>query len=345
MQGNGRTFTYTSGTQSCSNISCHYSNAAQWGATLTCASCHNNLSAAHAKHTTITGAKYGNTSVSTTGGVYNFGCGNCHPVAASHHANGTVEVSLNPADNATAIKGLNSSSANRTGSGNTSVCNLTYCHSDGSKTGNAIVAGASPQWGGSFAGDKCAGCHGNSPSTGSHQNHVMAGIHYTNIFTGTTGLAANGNTATGAHGNAATATTLSCNVCHYGTVTTAANDKNTNATANCSTCHSGGTAKGDAAIAAGSNLHLNGVINVQLKTTILSKAQLRSDNNTATGAPSGWTRNSGYKASGAYDNATTTAGDWASGSKTCTTACHLSQQSPVWGTAATCTSCHASLPQ
>ncbi len=347
VQGNGKTFNYAQVNQTCSSISCHFNGTAQWGATLQCSACHSSLSGAHGVHTSITGALYGSTSVSTTGGVYNFGCGNCHPVNPSSHADGTVEISLNPADGGT-LKALNSPSANRTGSALTSVCNLTYCHSDGTKTGAAIVSGASPAWSGYTGTDRCAMCHLNSPNTGSHQNHVMAGIHYDDIFTGTTGLAVMGNTATGAHGNAATATTLNCNICHYGTVTTAANDKNLNANANCGSCHNGTTAplKGNVAIDAASNLHLNGVIDVQLKTgAVLSRAQLRNDANTASGAPAGWSRNVGYKASGAYDSATINSGDWVSGTKTCLTACHLNQSSPAWGTPTTCNSCHATLPQ
>jgi hypothetical protein len=181
----------------------------------------------------------------------------------------------------------------------------------------------------------------------------MAGIHYNTIFTGTTGLkpaATRANitgqsTAVRPHGNAATATTINCNICHTGTVTAGYNRQNSQ----CITCHAlaqpinATIGDADMSIAAGSTLHLNGTINVQLPnaTTVRSKAQLRG-----TTAPTGWTRNNNYKdaALASNDNATINSADWASGSKTCTTACHLSQASPAWGTPATCESCHTTLP-
>jgi predicted CxxxxCH...CXXCH cytochrome family protein len=348
----GNTHLLGNGYGSCGTSYCHSNGsgtykAPTWGGASTgCNFCHDALptSASHAKHVKTAATAYGVASVSTTGGVYDFGCGNCHPKDAAKHADGNIDILLKDGVAGDTLKVLNSPSANRTGSGSTTVCNLTYCHSNGTNTGAAIVAGSSPQWGNSpYSGDSCAMCHGNSPSSGSHQNHVMAGIHFDTIFTGTTGLAAMGNTATGAHGNAATANTISCNVCHNGTVTSAANDKNTS----CSTASCHDTAprlKGNAAIAAGSNLHLNGAKNIVLQAgAVRSKAQVRDDDDG--NAPAGLTRNVGYKASGAYDSATINAGDWASGSKTCTTACHLSQQSPTWGTATTCLSCHTTLPR
>jgi hypothetical protein len=96
-------------------------------------------------------------------------------------------------------------------------------------------------------------------------------------------------------------------------------------------------------IAAGSTLHLNGAINVQLPVaaTVKSKAQIRT-------APTGWTRTNNYKdaALASSDSATMNSADtdWAAAGKTCTTACHLSQASPAWGTPATCDKCHITLP-
>jgi len=346
------TFSYwftTNGGQ-CSNISCHgVGSQAKWGATLLCADCHSALSAAHAKHTSLTGASYGDTTGWTSGGSYRFGCGNCHPVATSSHANSSVEISLNPADGGQ-WKSLNAPTAGRTGTGGNTVCNLTYCHSDGSKTSVNIVAGSSPQWSSTpYSGDSCSMCHGNSPSTGSHPNHVMAGIHYDDIYTGTTGLRPAGawgsiaswSTLVRPHGNAATATTINCNICHSATVTAANNRLNSQ----CSSCHTSGAGAGNAVmvIGASSTQHLDGTIDVSIQAgAVRSKAQIRSDS--GGNAPAGWTRNSGYKASGSYDSSTIAAGDWAAGSKTCTTACHLGQQSPAWGAAASCVSCHRTLP-
>ena len=347
-------YTYNSTGGTCATA-CHAASTPQWGTTSTgCNFCHLALptSGSHAFHVTTAATAYGQTTVSTTGGVYNFGCGNCHPKDPAMHGNGTVDIVLNDGVAGDTLKVLNSPSANmtKTGTGGTDVCNLTYCHSNGTKSGAAIVAGSSPAsgWGNTYSGDSCAMCHGNSPTTGSHQNHVMAGIHYDNIYTGGTGLAAMGNTATGAHGNNATATTISCNICHYGTVTTDSNDQNLNANANCGSCHNGTAVplKGNVVIDAASNLHLNGVINVVLQTgTVLSKAQLRD---TASGgtSPVGWTRNNGYKSAtlASGDSATINGTDWSSASKTCTTACHLNQASPTWGTPTTCNSCHTTLP-
>jgi predicted CxxxxCH...CXXCH cytochrome family protein len=327
----------------CTTAYCH-SNGLSAFATVTwgnlstgCNFCHSNLPAtgAHGKHVKTAATSYGSTSASTTGGNNDFGCGNCHPVSITNHMNGSVDILLTDGVLADPLKDLNAPTAGKTGTGATTVCNLTYCHSDGTKTGAAIVAGASPQWGAVFSGDSCAMCHGNSPATGSHPTHVMAGIHYDNIYTGTTGLAAMGNTATGAHGNAATATTINCNICHNATVTSAANDKN----AACSSCHTG-TPMGNAAIAAASVKHLDGAIQVELKAgAVLSKAQIRG-----TTSPTDWTRITGYKVAGAYDSATINVADWTAAGKTCTTACHLGNASPAWGTPATCYSCHTALP-
>jgi predicted CxxxxCH...CXXCH cytochrome family protein len=351
-----------SGYGACSTAYCHSDGKGTyatptWGSTSTgCNFCHPTLSGKHGSHTTLSGASYGSTSFDTTGGVYNFGCGNCHPPAAdiALHADGSVDISLDPTDGGT-LKGKNSPSAGTTGTALTTVCNLTYCHSDGSNTGAAIVAGASPAWGGTFAVNKCAGCHGNSPTTGSHPDHVMAGIHYNNIFTGTTGLkpATTRADITGQsvnlrpHGNSATATTINCNICHNSTVTAAYNRQNSQ----CITCHDLGQTvnatigDADMVIAAASTSHLNGTADVALPVaaTVRSKAQIRG-----TTAPTDWTRNNNYKDTSLASNDSATmnsAGtDWNSPGKTCTTACHLSNASPAWGTPATCDSCHTSLP-
>lgn len=369
-QGAGTAYSQTStsplgnGYGTCSTSYCHsngsgsYKVTPTWGtATTGCNFCHDALpiTGAHADHVNVAATVYGSTSVSSTGGVYNFGCGNCHPKSASSHGNGTVDIVLNDGVGADPLKDLNAPTAGRTGTGNTTVCNLTYCHSDGSKTGAAITAGASPQWGSAYAGDRCAMCHGNSPATGSHPTHIMAGIHFDNIYTGTTGLKpattradiTGQSAALRPHGNSATATTINCNICHNGTVNVSYNALNTA----CSTCHNttSGAATGDAVavIAPGSILHLNGVKDIAVPTgTVNSKAQIRDDSTTGTGAPALWTRNNGYKSGSlaSSDSATINASDWASGTKTCTTACHLGQQSPTWGSAASCNSCHTTLP-
>jgi hypothetical protein len=178
----------------------------------------------------------------------------------------------------------------------------------------------------------------------------MAGIHYDDVYTGITGKKpaatrtdiTNQPVALRPHGNSATATTISCNICHNGTVTAAYNTNNTA----CVSCHTTGNAAiGDAAavIAAASTLHLNGAIDVSIPnaTTVRSKAQIRGAI-----APTGWTRNNNYKDQvlASNDNAVINSADWSPVAKTCTTACHLGQASPAWGTPATCVSCHTTLP-
>jgi predicted CxxxxCH...CXXCH cytochrome family protein len=349
---------------SCTTAYCHSNGmsgtalnaykSATWGGVSTgCSFCHNALptTGAHGKHVKTAATAYGSTSASTTGGNNDFGCGNCHPVNTTNHMNGTLDITLNNTHGGT-LKAMNNI-ANDTGGyartlGVTATCSAAYCHSKGNGT---FIA--SPDWYGTFSGDSCGSCHGNTPDTGSHPTHVMAGIHYNTIYTGTTGLkpaATRANitgqsTALRPHGNSATATTINCNICHNGTVTAAYNRRNSQ----CVTCHdlaqpiNAPIGDADMIIAAASTLHLNGAINVQLPnaTTVRSKAQIRG-----TTAPAGWTRNNNYKdaALASNDSATMNSADWAAAPKTCTTACHLNEASPAWGTPTTCSSCHTTLP-
>ena len=373
VSGNGKTFSWASGTKSCSSFAsgCHYSGTPQWGATLGCVDCHASLSAVHAKHTLIAGATYGSVANTSTVAGYNFGCGNCHPTTTSFHADGIVEITLNKTHGGT-LKSLNNVSNDTGGytrtAGSSVVCSASYCHSNGGKAGGALSTTtfyASPDWFGTFSGDKCAMCHGNSPNAGgkvgsdAHYNknllgyanmsggHVI-GIHSDNIYNGTNGIAPEANSITGSHGRASTSSTINCNICHYSTVTTYANDKN----AACQKCHySGGIGgvKNPADLIANKSFHVNGAVDVAFypSLSVASKAQLRDYSyDTAT-----WARKNGYKftSTSSHDNAVTalnTATMWNSATKGCTNiACH-NGKSVTWTATngvTTCYSCHTSL--
>ena len=339
-----------SGYSSCTTAYCHsnglgLNQTVAWNSTSTgCDFCHPTLSGKHSSHVVLAAATaYGSTEVNSTAGSYDFGCGNCHPTDPTFHANGTVELNFNPADGGP-LKSKNSPSAGISGTGDTTVCNLLYCHSDGSKVGAAIVTGASPQWGSTFSGDACAACHGNSPDTAAHSKHVV-GIHYYNIYTGTTGLATEGNTVAGSHGNVDASTTINCNICHNDTVTSSANDQNTI----CVTCHTGGNAKGNAAIA-NKSFHVNGTADIAFEAiNIKSRAQIRDDITTVAELGNNWGRNANSYKTGLtpYDtsvDALNTATMWVESTKTCNNiSCHNGKQA-TWNSGSnSCSSCHASL--
>ena len=378
VQGGGKTFGWVGGVgfKNCSNISCHYNGAAQWGATLNCSSCHafppaTNAHAAHIQNSALLTTAYGNTEVASNGANYAFGCGNCHPINQStYHANGAVDISLDPADGG-ALKSKNPVGANRTGTGGATVCSLIYCHSNGAG-GVALTHMPSPAWNTPLTGNKCGYCHGNPPQyasvgagvagANSHYNATpnfmgkegghMITIHSDNIYdrvAGTGRLTAN-TTTDSSHGNNAVATTMSCNVCHSGIVsatTTTIDTYSMNGTASsfrCGACHTAvTTTKLQAGAIADKSLHVNGSANVVFEAalTMKSKAQLRDASKPAT-----WTRNGTYGLTGSYDSAALN-GTWNAGTKTCTTACHNAGSvavTPTWGdTTVTCYSCHTSL--
>jgi predicted CxxxxCH...CXXCH cytochrome family protein len=351
----------------CSTASCHGGYVTpQWGtAGAGCNTCHSSPPAtgAHVSHALTTPTVYGETTVSNFGGEqYDFGCGNCHPTDEStFHQNGSVDLSLDMNDGGP-IKSMNNATDQTSGylqtPGTSVTCNAAYCHSNGYQ--DNFVFQISPDWyGGAFVGDKCSNCHGNSPNSGgivgsgSHYTtdamgtgeiggHFV-GIHYDNIFTGSSGLEAAGNTARGSHGNAATSSTINCQTCHNDTVVVSGNDQNTI----CSGCHDGATAafQGDASINAAGSTHINGQPDVVFNAAeVLSKAQLRHAS-----IPSQWDRTVsgvGYKEDGAYDqsvNQLTTSSQYDAGTKTCAVSCH--NDNPVrWGdTGVDCNSCHTGL--
>jgi len=280
---------------------------------------------------------------------YAFGCGNCHPVDSAHHGNGTIELSLNPADGGT-LKSRNSGPT-ISGSGNTTQCNGVYCHSNGMMP---PTFAQTPQWGSAYTVGACNGCHGNSPNsaghpTGSaaHGSHVV-GIHYNTIYTGTIGLSAAGTDISSSHGNAASSMTINCNICHYSTVASSANDLN----AICTNCHNGAqaTLRGNAAIA-DKSLHVNSVPDVVFEGVQgKSRAQLRDNVTNVAELDNNWSRPAGSYKSGAtpYDtakNAFNAATMWTAGTKTCSNiACH-NGNSVAWTDTVSCRSCHTQLPQ
>lgn len=365
----------------CSNIYCHSNGSGsyqpvQWGSTLTCNSCHpfGQLSAGHAKHidlnqtnifyTYTANRSAGNEGLSTA--AYRFGCSNCHPMdEATYHTNGTIDVTLKPATGAGTLKNKNinisADGINVAGSGITKTagsltCKNVYCHTNGYQA-NMNWTNTTPPWNGSFANaDRCANCHGNSPSVGiagspAHVAHVV-GIHADDIFKGSAGkLSAGrggtfGNTTSVSHGSATQATTLNCNICHNNTVTYAYNDKNSS----CSTtsCHAGGVKTAQINNRA---FHVNGSVDVALNNiSVVSKAQLRTASfNDYTAASGYWTRNGGatpnYKnGAAAFDTAKqplNTSTMWNAG--TCSNiACHNGKQ-VNWNTTLSCEGCHSKL--
>ena len=365
------------GTTSCSGISCHSSGkftaqSATWGsAPLGCDGCHPlaNLSAAHTTHAGLLNlasqvAFYSYTANKSSGveGTpvkYGFGCANCHPTGptaeATYHLNGTIEVQLDAASGGTyagSLRKLNTGSAVYN-SGSDKSCDLVYCHSDGK---NAMVSGLNghaPAWTTTFAalgGDRCAKCHGNSPQTAAHDAHQV-GLHYNNVFNGTSGKLAAAASGNSSHGVPGQSTTITCNTCHYKTMTVSGNDQN----ALCNTCHTkgvnGALVKGNAKIA-DFTFHVNGKKEIAFPTTplkVISKAQLR------TGSFSNysglWSRNGGNYKTGAtaFDTAKVALSDsmYNAGTATCSNiSCHnlRAGQTVVWtDTTITCTSCHTKL--
>jgi predicted CxxxxCH...CXXCH cytochrome family protein len=288
-----------------------------------CSDCHNNenLNGSHLKHTdpdtilagrTLSGGDFGNVTwwyqYSNTGGTPRAACGYCHPNTDATHINGITNLNFDPNEVGLpggTLKGLNGSPPVFFQNTGVSVtCSSVYCHSTGYDDGSGFDYQTSPDWfGGEFIGDKCANCHGNSPNSGgkpgslSHYNpdsygmgivggHFV-GIHYDNVYTGATGLIQDANSNNNAHGSAATSTTISCQVCHNGTVTTMANDQNTV----CATCHGVGAIglQGDMIIAAASTVHINGQPDVVfMPGNVRSKAQIRDDITTVTELNDNW---------------------------------------------------------
>jgi len=368
----------------CSNINCHYNTTTPaWGTAtpITCVGCHSLAvllaSGAHAKHISATAVPtmYNYTANRSTATEYNFGCSNCHPLSAVNHYNSTIDVTLKKdeagvgtlrAKNSATAVGINVAGSGITGTSKVSIrCSMAYCHSNGNPAN--LVYATTPDWyGGSFTGDRCANCHGNAPNSTiagsrSHYNNRFLGytgtpgghqisIHAMGIYSSPSALAKAGTTGRSSHGNPATATTISCNICHYETITTARNDDNPA----CKSCHYAGNTvgalAGNPATIADKSKHVNGLVNVAFQpVAVISKAQVRQKYYVTHAYSSVWKRNVGYKVSGSHDVAKRpldTATMWDASTKTCSNvACHMGN-SVKWTDndgATECISCHGSL--
>jgi len=145
-------------------------DASGWG----CEVCHGfpPATGAHLAHFALagaaSGATYGDTRIlqdlfpgtapTTAPASYAFGCGNCHPLDAARHMDGTVEVELHDAAApAWSLKALASQSAVYDAA--TGTCSGVYCHSSGQQAPDYLVT---PGW---FSGTSlaCDGCHSNPP--------------------------------------------------------------------------------------------------------------------------------------------------------------------------------------
>jgi predicted CxxxxCH...CXXCH cytochrome family protein len=349
--GGSVTFTFTGGT--CSTISCHGGYSANWGSTLNCESCHpkTGLSGKHTVHmgalnvtTQVTFYNFtANRSPASSDATrqYGFGCASCHPLdKATYHMNGFADVSLGNIAGVGTLRTKNGASAAYNGD---KTCSQVYCHSDGYNTPSSTTVA----WNTSFSGDRCAQCHGNSPTTNAHSLHVV-GIHYDDIYNGVSGKLKAGASGDVSHGVGSRATTLNCNMCHVNTVSSPANDQNTV----CASCHDGvkATHRGDASIA-NLSFHVNGKADITFNAVkVVSKAQLRPASfNSYTAS---WVRNgAAYKSySAAYDTAKyplATATMWAPGAQkgqgTCSNvSCHVGN-TVQWNATLTCDSCHTRL--
>ncbi len=335
----------------CSTAACHSNgkgsySSATWGNTSPgCTFCHPTLSGRHSSHVIFTNSsQYGNTSANYSGSTsnYDFGCGNCHPTTANH-MNGTVELSLNPADGGT-LKAKNSGPS-VSGSGNTTQCNGVYCHSNGQATPSFVQT---PQWGGSFAdaNNTCGQCHGNYPVNGAHALHAV-GIHFEDVYNGSSGkIAATGGAGSGAaHGDPAVSTTISCNVCHAATLSKSRNKFGSA----CNSCHNGDAAS--TAIVSGDlikTIHVDGTRNVSFAAIqVKSRSQLRDDITTIAALNTYWQRMNNYKAGAtSYDQSKGTLAATAgyAGGSCSAVVCHNGFL-VSWTATISCDGCHSELPQ
>jgi predicted CxxxxCH...CXXCH cytochrome family protein len=331
----------------------------EYKTTTGCLACHPNLGGSHAAHIgDLQGAvtAYGDGANYSTETMYRFGCANCHPTDPALHRNGTVDVTLQPDPAAGSLRiknylvtadGLNASGSGVSGTSRVSItCSASYCHSNG--YGNNKVYAVTPDWyGGHLVGDKCASCHGNSPSGAidgsvAHSIHVI-GIHALNVYSGDSGNLPVGSSGNVGHGVASQSMTINCNTCHAYTVASARNDNNTV----CVSCHA---SQGNPAVIANKIYHVNGMVDVAfVNRSGVSKAQLRPDS-FALYSGALWKRNGGNYKNGAvaFDRSKQSFLNSAQydGSGGCSNvACHLGQ--PVnWSNTNTpsyCALCHTSL--
>jgi predicted CxxxxCH...CXXCH cytochrome family protein len=143
--------TIASADAACDCGSCHGSNPpGHVNGAVSCSGCHDTPPGTHLHHygsAPVDVMPYGDTGVSHTDTAYKFGCGNCHPLDATKHNNGTVDVELyDTSAPAGSLKSMNPASAaytpglitftypskiagGRSFSYSNGICNNVYCHS------------------------------------------------------------------------------------------------------------------------------------------------------------------------------------------------------------------------
>ena len=196
-QGGGRTFAYTTGTKTCSNINCHAGSSAVWGAATMpadCTGCHggNVAAAPNDLKTNKHGQHINNAGLIGS----NYGCVECHARTVSD-------------DRTVSNAGLHTNllvdySGARAGK-NKSACNAAYCHSDG-KGG----LGMTVDWVNGPGIANCTGCHGAATGAGTFAS-VAGEPNYANEGTGLA-RANNHQKHVGSAGS------VTCVYCHSGTV-------------------------------------------------------------------------------------------------------------------------------
>ncbi|NJC87133.1 MAG: CxxxxCH/CxxCH domain-containing protein [Desulfuromonas sp.] len=320
-----------------------------------CSICHFDAApaatAAHDAHIGTAGATSYTAAAanSSTAGEYRFTCAKCHGNTLANHLSSAswAAPTINVAATVNYVAGTDS-------------CVNNACHNNGKGAGvgnDAIRTAywAATNWGASDDSDPCNNCHGNSPTTNAHRAHAV-GIHAEDIYSGATGKLSTA-TATKSHGDATNSSTISCNVCHSGTVTSARNKFGTE----CNSCHSG-AAEVIMAVADKSKHLDDGTATAEVSfvdmTAFKSKAQLRDNladaNDGTTILSAVWNRITGYKAAASHDKgqAAFATPNFAGGNCS-NVACHNNQPA-IWNSAGNinpatyapnCMGCHTSLPK
>lgn len=155
-------FTLNAPQSTAEECDCHVCHGDHHGSGWTgCSGCHDSppQTASHRKHydsNPLLIEHYGDTSVASTAEVYQFGCGNCHPLDKTKHADGILQVELyNATAPAGSLKAKNPSSAaytpgtnittypSKVGGGLTfsysdGTCSNIYCHSGYTVTSSPV---------------------------------------------------------------------------------------------------------------------------------------------------------------------------------------------------------------
>ncbi len=332
----------------CDSVACHGNFITPaWDQSGTgCGACHTatKTSGAHEYHMQLDELtdNYDDTGNTSDQNNYDFGCGDCH--SGDTHVNGSTTVTTHGFNNTT------------------KTCNNASCHGFMEHDGVTYKTVTTPAWNGpGFVGDRCAGCHGNSPVSAGHEEHQI-GFHYDAVYSGfkdfmpvlnsdpkPIGLV-NGailgpiddpyDTLRG-HGGLLTngeptSTTMSCYVCHNDTVTARYNDLDPV----CGACHNSTDAPlmGTLTIADKSK-HINGVRDVVfMREKVRSKAQVRDDIFDVSELSSNWSRMNNYKLpdGSSFDespdtlfNMSATYGGYNAATMTCMVSCHLWEEGRV----------------